>query len=665
MRFVCKTVPKLWDELPPEGVLSPRERHLAMTRQTAERLIACKRSMRGLQLKLNHRPGVSPGRVLGAYIYNDALYHVAELDETTLAGAEMAKSVRDGSHRQVSLTHFQRPDGRGAPVNLELSLCTGNGARTGSGIIEIRDDIPEGVVMASAEFSGEDDDNKERDEFEREREYYLGCLVAASEDAASLSVPSYNQPELLTSIVLSSSAMEQTNPPPPSPPVAAQQPAAPAPAVVEKRQSELLEERLARFKNDGVVPDDARPNESYFVYLMRNFSENGSMVSSAMRDRVMEELANKTEAQSSLAKQLAEQKAQYEGEISDYTRSIVEPLVRKFGSRAPVPVSLDELKEASSRLDKPRLMNMASNMMAVQASDEMAQHQQMMADRERMVRQEQEAMAARKAVLEQELNRDRRMDYLNRIQLAEPPAPAPRARQQQLPPVTPSMLAQDKVEHRAGAFEAAASATDPVAQAQQRRLKMKQAQSYLVEQLRLFPNETRIAGMSDEQWERVLRQVEGNEEVPVKSTVEYLKSRGIDTRQPGVEQDQYVSGMVAASDEFMDAHYPADKAARLKSQFNANMDRAGMAAYHSAVRDGRKDPMDISALLRSGETVLLPRRSTNRGHAAYDRRWNPVDAHLYGRGVDGWVNARSSVIRGQALSLDSDSPFFRGADYMM
>ena len=601
--------------------------------------------------------------MLGGYIWNDALYHLAEVDESTPIGAEIAQSIREGHHRQVSLTHYQGPDGE--PLNLELSLCTGKGAREGSGIIEVWPDdkpLPEGFVSASAEESDMEEDN-----YRKEQQYYLNHLVSASEEATSVVVPQFANPEASVTLVMSSSSSPDHVAPSSTPTPLPSTPAPVADAPAPQRPGDALEEKLAKFKDQGVAPDDARPGETYQLYLMRVLASGGNVMSKKLIDRVLEAQLEAMESQQRMSQQLEEQKS----DLSEYTANIVEPLVRKFGARAPTAVSVDEVREAARQLDKRRLMDIASNMMAISASDELSEHRTMMADRERLLKEEREAIALRRAVLEQERDREKREEVVNRMRLLSqqmPPAPRP---SRSGAPLTPEQFARDKNEFRSGALDepAAVAATNPLPAAAE-RVRMRKAQAaqrFIAEQMRMHPNDTRVDGMSDQDWEALRRRIESNADVPVSDTLSYLKAKGVDTsatRLPdGVQfSSAYVPGIVAASDEFIHSHYPEKVARNLTNDFNSNLDKASMVAYHSGVRAGKSDVMDISAYMRSGHSVLLP-RVYREGNRHYEGRWNPAEGHLYDRPVDGWRNAQKSFIAGQALSADPQSRFYRGASY--
>lgn len=626
MRFTCKTVPRLCDTPTPwREDLTPQEArllHYEMTVSTAEKLLAHEPSMKGLPVALNHRPGATTGQVTGGYIFNDALYHQGYIDESTPLGREVANYIREGRMTSVSLTHFPTDN----PWSLELSLCTLNGARPGSGIIEFTEDDPD------TPFTPDTPDESTQ----RTREHYLTqrAMVMASEEFQSttvISVPTYNSTETNTPLVVTMTE-PAPQPQPATTPAPAPQPQPEAEKVtppppqpdVSKRESELLEEKLQEW-DAGRKPADARAEDSYSTYLMRIVAEGGNVMSSKLRERIMRNFME------------SQDKARQQEEWVNGLANVVEPLVRKHGVRANPPISVEELREAARQRDLPRIEQYQSRLLAVQASEEMAEsHHQALErmDREKkLLEMRLQVVAQEKAADAEKADRERNkklaedMYERHRTSYSSPPPP-PQPSAQPLPPVEdPSTKGFRKIK---------ADDAHPLL----RRLLAENPRS-------LFD------GLSEDEVAQ-LRRVLGNgsSELAIPSTLDYLAKQGGGTYKPFTPTDgsklksQYIPGLVAASEEFIFNAYP-DTARYLTSTFNNNLDKASIGAMTSGY--GR-NPLQLSEYLATSRVVEYKDNFTRLG-AKKDSNWVRANQGSEGgyRSVNGMRNLSSSYAKGLQL----------------
>src|SRR5271156_6439465 len=138
MRFIAKTVPRLVREQTPlRDDMSPEElkaRILQVTHDAGDKILAYKGQV---PVCVDHHWSVSGGKIVGAYKFNDAIYHIVDWDENKDEWTRsIARQLRSGEIDQVSLTHVPEDVALGRPLSvIELSLCTGSGARKGSGVI--------------------------------------------------------------------------------------------------------------------------------------------------------------------------------------------------------------------------------------------------------------------------------------------------------------------------------------------------------------------------------------------------------------------------------------------------------------------------------------------------------------------------------------------------
>jgi hypothetical protein len=146
-----------------------------------------------------------------------------------------------------------------------------------------------------------------------------------------------------------------------------------------------------------------------------------------------------------------------------------------------------------------------------------------------------------------------------------------------------------------------------------------------------------------------LRLQHGGETMQILSTTEYLQKKGVPTSVPlpdGMRyKSDYIPGMVMASSEAMDRIYAEQptKAAHLKSVFNRNLDLASVTAMYGETRGGSKDPLNMTAYLASGKTMIWERRALGERNREFD----PWRENPHGRSVDGWSNAARSFAKSQ------------------
>lgn len=619
MRFLSRTVPKLWDAIPEKGVLSPKEHQYAMTKATAQKLVTNKRSLNGLPVALNHRPGVFPGKVTGAYVHNDAMYHIGHIDETSSVGAEVAKLIRSGSNRNVSLTHYE--PGNGEALNLELSLCTLKGARDGSGIIHVWEDNelpPPGAVQ-----NGEEQMDKEPDvEYEKERQHYMNQLVFASEEIAELSVPQFGQSDQTVTLVMSDSSSPSE---------------APAAMVVEhqeeKRKCDILEEKLRKFKDENIRPDDAQENETYPVYLMRVFGSGNNTISEALRRRVLEQNIESME-------NFNQQRASY----SAMTNNMLAPVLNKLGARGEQVCSSEELQEAVKRMDTPKLQDIYQQLMLVTASEEMQ-------EKERQ-RKQQEEIAKQQVAILKAADQESRNNLLARLQ-ALASSSSPRSSQTVNKPIQPPApaLASPQPHRSFGTMPPWQEELERMRATRQR--KVEDAQSFLAEQMRRNPRD-RPAEVPVEEWNMMRKRVQDNDVVAARNSMDYLAARGLNPQyqnlDPGIKlASQYIPGLQCANEEFIYQNFPADKASLLTNDLNQNLDKAAICAYRYAPSH---DPMQMTQYLSSGRHRLVHPSMAQQGNIDYQRS-DPLSYQLYdGRTVNGFKNAATTMAKAQQLQRD-------------
>jgi hypothetical protein len=304
-------------------------------------------------------------------------------------------------------------------------------------------------------------------------------------------------------------------------------------------------------------------------------------------------------------------------------------------------------------------------MMAVQASEEMnhtyESHKQLMAEREKQMKQERELLAQRQALLEQERDREKRSQMVDKMwALGQPP---PRTSKPPNPPLTAAELARDKQDHIARGH-LPEPPTDVVSQAfakKERTLNLRQSQDRLYKELR---ERQALEGWSEEEVRDALSRFANDKAtITLPSTDEYLKSRngGQAPKYQAADgaqlRSQYVAGLQSASVEFIESNYDTKTAGHLLSVFNQNLDKVSIPAYHNSVRNGNKDPVDMTSFLRSGITEHVPRE---RGNRSYNRRWSPA---VYERSVNGWRNAEKSLARGMELSRDPNSKWYKPSGF--
>jgi len=650
VKFCCRTVPQLVAEVPPARPDMTKEesiaRRMAMTRSLAEKLVQDKRSLAKMPVGFDHKQAVV-GKAPRAYIYDNALYHIGEIDESTLLGKQVAGHLRRGEITQVSLTHVpDNPELGVKAANIELSLCTLEGARPGSGVIRIWDDDVDKVPADS--LLSEEEEDPEVESFERERLWYLGQLVAASLELATQAVvPEFEHPDRHVTVAMSSSSAAEPSAPPPS-----------IPAPKTPSMGELLEERMEKFEKHGVRPEDAKEDDTYEVYLMRAFESSPNVISNALRERWMRMMVSLAKARMD-----AEEQARSMSSLS-------ESIVKKHGVRANPPFTVDEWREAERQRDTPRLEKMRDQLLMVQASEEKAGEREDLERRERLLKEERELLTQRAAFLKEEKDREamhlarleeernvqRRGEYTEQLrQMQQPRRP---------PPVTPQQLARDAQAYREGAFHKpdAPAPDDPVAMAQQRKNQrsLRDTQRVLYNALRDDDMESLRGFSADEIKELKRRFAMEGEMQEVRSTADYLQMKQMapDAMKPEAGmafRAPYISGMmVSASRESVEQYYRAqgrpEMAARLDNDFNRNLDKAAAPVLYGERQLGLNDPMQVGQFLRSTHTLIDCVRDRQRGMVDMGNHGFRRPGPSGGAVVNGWRNANSSLQRGLAIS---------------
>lgn len=642
MRFVCKAVPKLVEKHSYDPTVGPRtpEQRYEMTKEMGSKLTKDQRGLKGMPVGLNHRPGPPAGKVLKAFIdEDDALCYMGDIDESEPLGAVVASQIRDGLLNNVSLTHLPRDN----PINIELTLCTLKGARPGSGIIRIWDETKDPPVAE------EDNNTNDNDDFRREREYYLEKreLVMASDEFASIQVPSFNDPTQTTTLVTTMSTVADPSPPPASeaPPATS---APPPPADVEadqqsqqRRQGDLIEDKCAMWEK-GLRPDDAREGDTYETYLFRMIGDGSNVITHAMRDRIMRLHLDKLD-------ESQKQRKQHE-DLSRGLINVVAPLVRKFGARANPPVSEKDLLDADNGRDAGRLQQYLTQMQAVMASEEMSTtsaHERMLRDRAALLEREEKMMETRRRFnAEDEARQARERNRFETSRMADqiyertmqnnkksyhdpPPSTLPSPPP---PPQADPYGMDDLSEHT-------------------RRLKLLQSQRSLIDELRNPSNN--IGSVDKDMEKRILAMLEsGDGLAPVRSTQEYFKKHNFDPTYTPAEASfkaPYMPGIVAASEEFIAQTYDPVTARHLNSDFNANLDKAVIPYMVERLRSSSRDPLELNQFLRSYNNIPVERNRRSGEITQWgSTTMNPASlrsTHCGTRQVNGWKNAQSSRLK--------------------
>ena len=616
MRFCCKTVPRLSKTAPPwrDNFSSEEWRNhiLDMTESTAQSLLRHKSL--NMPIFTNHREGGSVGRVSGGYQYGGALYHIGDIDESTEHGKFVADQIRSGNINQISLTHIpEDPRVSRQASNVELSLCVGNGARKGSGIIKVwenQDQPPEGVERVDA---------PPQDEYESERNYYVDQyspqLIMASDESIVEQVAEFNNPDHKVPLVKMSNNSEEQ----------------PSVEVEEKKkESELLEERMAMW-DKGLRPEDAKDGETYDLYVIR-IADGVRMPSDKLKTRLMQVFADKHER---------EEKSK---ETIRCLVNLADSSIKKFGSRASPPVTQDELAEAERHLNAPAIQSMMSRMMMVQASEdavnseaEFRRQKELNAERERNLKLEQQVIAARAAEHERQLDREKRNEMMEVM----------RRRSKNPPPVTDEELIKDKelFKNKQLTGNVEPQSTDPVAKAM-RKIQLQNAQSVLIQQLRERPD-FKLEGYSEEETRALLQRLSNpGETQDLLSTQDYLARRGIGAVAAFPDarfSREYIPGQVSASEDLMASMYEGRGtiSRNLCSPFNQNIDKAVIPVIVDEARRGNRDALKMGSYLQSSVAHICHGNTRGRGNETYRYRYSKDGE----RPVNGWRNAHSTMAK--------------------
>ena len=394
MRIVTRTVPRLVDKADPNDPFS-------MSFDVARQLIADRASMLHMSVKNNHRPGKSVGTVQHAYIWNDALYHVCDIDESTPEGQSNARMIGSGDLNNVSLSHIPAApeEGRPLPINLELTLCCVPGKRKDSGVIAAWTDGNESVIQSVPEadrfnrlrsggvVAAADESPPETSE----QQYYSKLLPICA--AASIEpflptvyeVPKFNHPDEKQKIMTSlstpalvgeaGSTTTMTNPGG----LEQQQQKTGNDGLVDgkeeredkeeeeeeedkkkkKSKSADLEEKLDKFEKYGERPSDALPGDTYETYLITKLAGVEKIYrTDALVNRMLK-----------MYQSTANQVAAASDEALTYTINMTEPLVKKFGAKPNSTVSVPEWYEAVRQRDRVKIEQIHRSMLTAAADE--------------------------------------------------------------------------------------------------------------------------------------------------------------------------------------------------------------------------------------------------------------------------------------------------------
>lgn len=609
MRFCCKTVPRLSKTAPEwRPDFNPDEMRaylMDMTEDTGQKLLSHK-SLR-MPVRTNHKEGGEVGRVVGGYRYKGAMYHIVDIDESTEHGRFVADQVKAGLIHQVSLTHIPEDPSIGrAASNVELSLCVGNGARKGSGIIRVwgeNEKPPVEMTLAQPRD----------DEFERERSYYLDRrtpeMISASEESVIAQVAEFNHAERTVPLVQVMSTTE------------------PAPEEEKMKESEVLEEKIEMWDR-GLRPDDAVEGDTYFSYLVAK-SQETRVPSAKLKMRLLKMHAEQSE---------------HARRLEDTVRcmtNLASTLIKKHGSRATPRVTMDELGEAERQLNTPAIQGMLARMQMVEASEEKAEAEaehrrqmELLHQREVVAKLEQKVIQDRELASQKQADRESKEALLAQMR-------RPRAF------VSNADLIKDKelfIEKKM---------PDPVDESNplRRQVPLQSGQASMIRHLSQEPY-FKLQGMSEEDQRALMKRLSSPTETqPVLSTEDYLRRVGCASVVPSEHRyvAKYIPGMVSCSEDAMEevCRGRGMSSSHLSSMFNQNIDKSVVPYIMEERRRGNNDALNISRCLQSGMTF---REHTADGHHMERYRRQSVREGFGSEALNGWRFAHESANLGQKIT---------------
>lgn len=491
-RFVSRTVPRLVESYSYDAATGPKTRaqQYELSHKDAEFLASDARTLRGMPVNINHRPGASVGKVLKAWVDKGAMYHLGTVDDEAIK-----KEMRGGNLRNVSLFHVRKP-----LSNVELTLCALKGSRDDSGVIEIFDDvdnaalrtkIPALVAASDEELSGSACPADPDVESERVHYSRFAALVAATDTEVVALAPLYTDATQHAVLGMTSSTESMSQ----LPPLPLTTPAVAPPAVQEESKQQVtfqradgtqvsfdkrtptaeeeeakqhrvcdeLEVKLEKFEKEGVVPDDAKPDDTYEQYLMRKFGDVRIM-SNAMRKRMMEQNVKQLQAAAERAEELAQLKQAHTQQAQVFSNTMTSVL-NKHGHKMPLAPKFGEVEQARAMNDTQRMLTWSQGLAA--ATDNEVLRNDMEVQRYRAQKEAEDARArasqlqiraeAEKRATQEAAALTARMDAMYQQQRQQRPASGsytPTQTQAQAPPqpqqtvdprlLRPRMLSADK-----------------------------------------------------------------------------------------------------------------------------------------------------------------------------------------------------------------------------